>query len=226
MSELTERLRTELRDREYREGYDEAFLDHKIATQIRVLREQRGLTQKQLAKEAAMSQSRISEMEDQDYGSWSINTLRRLAYAFGVRLDVTFKEWGDLLTQVEHSSREDLERASFEDDPAFHPKARRATIRTEVTPSQIDATALTSLNLLDAHLVARPAALLRTAHHRQHSDLLPTNILTTGSFQFGTTVRLRPATYEIIHRIGTEEDVWQTINQQQPTPSPQPKLAM
>ena len=41
MSELTERLRNELKDREYREGYDEAFLDHRIATQIRVIREQR-----------------------------------------------------------------------------------------------------------------------------------------------------------------------------------------
>lgn len=119
MSELTEKLRTELQDREYREGYDEAFLDFKIATQIRVIREQRGWNQKDLAKAAGMSQSRISEMEDQDYGSWSVNTLRRLAYALGVRLNVEFEEWGNLLREVDEASREDLQRRSFEEDPAF-----------------------------------------------------------------------------------------------------------
>jgi transcriptional regulator with XRE-family HTH domain len=119
MSELTEQLRNELKDREYREGYDEAFLDHRIATQIRVIREQRGLTQSQLADAARMKQSRISHMEDEDYGSWSVNTLRRIAYALGVRLKVEFVEWGDILTEVETSDRAHLQRRRFEDDPAF-----------------------------------------------------------------------------------------------------------
>ncbi|MEA2162294.1 MAG: hypothetical protein QOK37_421 [Thermoanaerobaculia bacterium] len=119
MSELTDQLRVELQDREYREGYDEALLDHRIATQIRVLREQRGLTQSQLAEAAEMKQSRISAMEDEDYGSWSVNTLRRIAYALGVRLKVEFVEWGDILTEVETSDRAHLQRRRFEDDPAF-----------------------------------------------------------------------------------------------------------
>jgi transcriptional regulator with XRE-family HTH domain len=119
MSALTETLREELQDREYREGYDEAFLDHRIAAQLRVIREQRGLTQKQLADAAGMKQSRISAMEDEDYGSWSVNTLRRLAYALGVRLKVEFVEWGDLLFDVEHSGRQNLQRRSFEEDPLF-----------------------------------------------------------------------------------------------------------
>jgi transcriptional regulator with XRE-family HTH domain len=119
MSELTEQLRNELKDSEYREGYDEAFLDHRIATQIRVIREQRGLTQSQLAEAAEMKQSRISAMEDEDYGSWSVNTLRRIAYALGVRLKVEFVEWGDILTEVETSDRAHLQRRRFEDDPAF-----------------------------------------------------------------------------------------------------------
>jgi transcriptional regulator with XRE-family HTH domain len=119
MSELTEQLRNELKDREYREGYDEALLDHRIATQIRVIREQRALTQSQLAEAAEMKQSRISAMEDEDYGSWSVNTLRRIAYALGVRLKVEFVEWGDILTEVETSDRAHLQRRRFEDDPAF-----------------------------------------------------------------------------------------------------------
>lgn len=119
MSELTERLRSELRDREYREGYDEALLDHRIATQIRVIREQRGWTQQQLADAAQMRQSRISAMEDEDYGSWSINTLRRIAHALDVRLSVEFDEWGTLLDDVDYAGRKDLERRPFKEDPAF-----------------------------------------------------------------------------------------------------------
>lgn len=119
MSALTEKLRVELQDREYREGYDEAFLDHSIATQIRVIREQRGLTQKQLADAADMKQSRISAMEDEDYGSWSVNTLRRVAYALGVRLKVSFEEWGTLLSDIDRADRAGLQRRAFEDDPAF-----------------------------------------------------------------------------------------------------------
>lgn len=125
MSELTDRLLHELQDREYREGYDEALLDHVIASQIKVIREQRDLTQTGLAKAAGMKQSRISEIEDEDYGSWSINTLRRVAHALGVRLRVYMEEWSTILEDVERSDRNDLERRRFEDDPVFRlgPKA-------------------------------------------------------------------------------------------------------
>ena len=148
MSELIEQLRSELKDRAYREGYDEAFLDHRIATQIRVIREERPLTQSQLAKAAGMKQSRISAMEDEDYGSWSINTLRRIAYALGVRLKVEFVEWGDLLHDVEHSGREDLERKRFEEDPAFAP-AKEMTMEL--------AAAAFCLSTVTADLVVTPA---------------------------------------------------------------------
>jgi transcriptional regulator with XRE-family HTH domain len=119
MSELSEKLRRELCNQEYREGYDEAFLDHLIATQIRVIREQRQLTQGQLAEATGMKQSRISAIEDEDYGSWSVNTLRRVAYALGVRLRVYFDEWGTLLDDIDRAGRADLERRPFDEDPAF-----------------------------------------------------------------------------------------------------------
>jgi transcriptional regulator with XRE-family HTH domain len=129
MSGLIERLRVELRDREYREGYDEAYLDHHIATQIRAIREQRGWSQSDLAKAADMKQSRVSAMEDSDYGSWSINTLRRIAYALGVRLRVDFAEWGQLLEDIERSGRADLQRRPFDEDPAFQGAVRESKAR-------------------------------------------------------------------------------------------------
>jgi transcriptional regulator with XRE-family HTH domain len=127
MSALTEQLRQELRDREYREGYDEAFLDHHIATQIRAIREQRGWSQSELANAAGMKQSRISAMEGLDYGSWSVNSLRRVAYALGVRLRIDFAEWGDLLEDIERSGTADLQRRAFEDDPVFQKATQQTT---------------------------------------------------------------------------------------------------
>jgi transcriptional regulator with XRE-family HTH domain len=93
-----------------------------IATQIKVLREQRALTQKQLAHATGMAQPRIAVLEDINYSAWSINTLRRLAEAFDIRLSVKFETFSSLIPEIETFSKESLERASFEDDAWFHKK--------------------------------------------------------------------------------------------------------
>lgn len=104
---------------EYRAGYAESFLDTRIATQIRVLREQRGWTQAQLAEAAGMKQSRICALEDANYSSWSVTTLKRLARAFDVPLDVEFGTFGQLLREVSTFNRDSLQRPEFAKDPAF-----------------------------------------------------------------------------------------------------------
>jgi transcriptional regulator with XRE-family HTH domain len=118
-NEVVERLRRDFQESTYRHVYDSGFLDSSIATQIKVLREQRGWKQSDLAREAKTGQSRISEIEDVNYSSWSIRTLRRLAKAFDVRLKVSFEEFGTLLTDFTKLNRTSLERCSFRDDPAF-----------------------------------------------------------------------------------------------------------
>lgn len=119
MNALFKRLWQAFRDKEYRQVYAEGFSDSKIATQIKVLREQRGWTQQQLADAAGMRQSRIATMEDVNYSSWSIRTLRRVAAAFDVWLDVEFKECGAVWTELRDLSRESLQRRSFHNDPVF-----------------------------------------------------------------------------------------------------------
>lgn len=119
MSKLRERLKKQFQDEEFRNGYADESLNAYIATQIKVLREQRNLTQAKLAELAGMKQARIAVLENVNYSSWSITTLKRLAEAFRLRLSVKFEEFGDLLTEVETFSRERLEKRSFEDDPAF-----------------------------------------------------------------------------------------------------------
>ena len=89
-TQLYEQLWTEFEDQEYRHAYADSMVDSTIATQLKLLREQNALTQAQLAALAEMQQSRISAMEDVNYSSWSVTTLKRLAKAFDCGLEVRF----------------------------------------------------------------------------------------------------------------------------------------
>lgn len=125
MSEIRSDALREFHDIEHRHAYCDEFLNVSIATQIKVLREQRTLTQKELAANTGMKQSRISALEDANYSSWSINTLRRLARAFDVTLTVTFETFGEKLSRIESFSRDSLEVSKFEDDPVFSVKPEK-----------------------------------------------------------------------------------------------------
>src|SRR5438309_1272343 len=72
-SAARKKLRGEFQDRSRRQACADETLNKTIATQIRVLREQRKLTQKQLADLTGMTQPRIAVLEKSDYSSWSIN---------------------------------------------------------------------------------------------------------------------------------------------------------
>lgn len=117
--------REKLREKAYRESYGDSFLDSLIATQIRVLREQRKLNQKQLGDLAGMKQSRISTMENVNYCSWSVATLKRLAHAFDVPLIVRFESFGSLLGDEARLTADNLKRPSFDQDYVFYDATRR-----------------------------------------------------------------------------------------------------
>lgn len=119
MSELVDKLRSEFRDEEYRHSYAEECLNTMIATQIKVLREQREMTQSALANKAEMLQPRLSVMENADYSNWSVRTLKRLARAFDLALSVKFESFSEAILDFEEMSKETLSRPSFKDDPVF-----------------------------------------------------------------------------------------------------------
>ncbi len=107
-------------DSDFRHEYTDQFLQIRIASQIKALREQRGWTQQSLAERAEMKQSRVSAMENVNYSSWNVRTLRRLARAFDVALNVEFKSFGARLVEdMEPFSRRSLEVVPFEEDPIF-----------------------------------------------------------------------------------------------------------
>ncbi len=119
MNDTLESLRQELKDPEYSEGYAESFLDSYIATQIKVLREQAGFSQQQLAVALGTKQGVISRIENVNYSKWNVSTLKKLARAFRVRLKVSFETYGSLLSDVESFSRDNLQRTPREADPVL-----------------------------------------------------------------------------------------------------------
>ena len=114
-----ENLKEQFSDEDYRYGYAESFLNSYVAAQIKILREQRELTQAQLAERIGTKQAGISRLENVNYTAWKVDTLTRLARALGVRLRISFEEFGSLPDDIDHFGRASLQKAAFEDDPVF-----------------------------------------------------------------------------------------------------------
>src|SRR5580704_8339420 len=118
-------------DEQVRYAVAEDFLSVYIAAQIKELRGNR--TQQEIADAIGTKQSGISRLENVNYSSWEVETLRKLARAFGVRLKISFEEFGTLLTEMDNFNKETIRRHRFEDDPAFKepvPKRKRRKIRS------------------------------------------------------------------------------------------------
>jgi len=110
MNDTAEELLQELRDYDYAEGYAETLLSARIATQIKVLREQQEMKQTELASLMGTTQTVISRIENVNYSSWSIKTLKKIARAFKLRLKVSFESFGTLPDELEGFTKESLER--------------------------------------------------------------------------------------------------------------------
>jgi transcriptional regulator with XRE-family HTH domain len=120
MSVSREQLVEELRgSREYREAYAESHLNHTLAAQIRLIREQRGLSQKELAVKIGKHQPGLSRIEDSNYGKWNVATLRQVAGALDTCLQVSLEPYGKLVDAALELSPESLLRPTFEEDPVF-----------------------------------------------------------------------------------------------------------
>ncbi len=108
---LTTLVTEELRDPEYAAGYSESYVLAFIAAQIKVLREQQGMSQAQLADKIGTQQPGIARLEDCNHTP-SIGTLLKIAKAFGLRLKVSFETTESLPFEVAAFNRDSLQRAS------------------------------------------------------------------------------------------------------------------
>lgn len=95
-----------LSNKDYRDAFMSAKIDADLAGQIYALREQQSLTQEELGHRALMAQSRIAKLEGSCEGV-SVATLKRLAAAFDVGLQIKFVPFSDIITS---SVRDNLDR--------------------------------------------------------------------------------------------------------------------
>ena len=151
MAAIGETLRNDLRDPEFAEVYAETFLDTYIATQIKVLREQREMTQAQLAALLGTTQTVVSRIESVNYSSWNIKTLKKIARKLRVRLRVSFETYGSLIGDMERFDKATLQRPALEDDHVLQGEAvtaeQLAELKEILAPSEMDVTRIDVFNV-------------------------------------------------------------------------------
>jgi len=118
-------------DPEYRHAWNLENVYTGICFQIRALREQRGLSQSALGKEAKMAQERISILEDPNADTRpTLNTLLRLADSLDVGLDVRFVPYGTVINRSIKTDMKELGVLSFADE--LHQLEREITSEPEL----------------------------------------------------------------------------------------------
>ncbi|MBI1977617.1 MAG: helix-turn-helix transcriptional regulator [Candidatus Omnitrophica bacterium] len=90
LRKFRDRLREELKNPEFKKVFDEEDVYARLAVQIAKLREDQGLSQKDLAKRLHTSQQMISRLEDPGNRSLSIQTLVKLAQALHKKIEIGF----------------------------------------------------------------------------------------------------------------------------------------
>ena len=138
-----------LADEEFRCGYAESFLNTSVAAQIKAIREQRGLTQAELAEKIGSKQAGVSRLENVNYSAWKTETLRKMARALNVRLKITFETFGTLLDEVEDFNRESLERPTPAEDVSLTQPKRRPAQTAVVGGEMVTSTGSSFLSLTD-----------------------------------------------------------------------------
>ncbi len=84
------RLREDLKDPEFEAHYQEERQALKLAMMIAKLREEKGLSQQQMAKLMGTSQQAISRIESGEYEGFTLRTLDKIAEATGTRVKIEF----------------------------------------------------------------------------------------------------------------------------------------
>lgn len=123
-------LMEKLKDESYRHEFVESNLEIGLAMQIRRLREERGWTQAELASKTGKKQSVISQLEDHDYGSYTLKTLKTLAKSYDVGLSVRFVAFSDLVQMTTDMTNVQISPPSFSDDELkFTPRTGWASVQ-------------------------------------------------------------------------------------------------
>jgi len=84
-------LDRQLKDKEFAARFKKAGAAWDIAIKLAALREESGLSQKELAQRAGTTQQQISRLESPSYEGHSLSMLRRVAGVLGTTVEVELK---------------------------------------------------------------------------------------------------------------------------------------
>jgi DNA-binding XRE family transcriptional regulator len=96
-----------LKTKKFRDGFVSARIMQTLALQARAMREERDLSQTQLAKDLDTSQNAIYRLENPGYGK-SISTLMKVASFFDVGLVVRFERFSGIVDWVSDMDSESI----------------------------------------------------------------------------------------------------------------------
>lgn len=116
LSKSMEKSFRRLSNREARNAFVDAELINGLAHQIRVLRQQRGWTQHDLAVKLGTSQTAVSRLEDPSYGRYSVKSLLALGGALDVALYVRFLPFSQFIAETWDTSEERFKADSYEEE--------------------------------------------------------------------------------------------------------------
>jgi transcriptional regulator with XRE-family HTH domain len=133
LQSIDTRVAERLRDREFRREWFRAELEQNVPAMFRDLREERGLTQTDLADLVEMKQSAVSRFEKSAEPKWKFETLLRLAEALDAQLVVSLLKAEDVIKHYE----EEEARATVESTAA-----ERATSSAPATRSILEGSSI------------------------------------------------------------------------------------
>lgn len=99
-----------------RHAYVQAEVVTALAVQIRLIRQQRGWTQQQLAKRLGTTQAAVSRLEDPSYGRVTLRSLLDLSKVFDTGLQVRFVSTIRMLRDTWNPNHAAMRVDSFEDE--------------------------------------------------------------------------------------------------------------
>ena len=115
ISDKERQILESLASKEYREAFS-SDVGTGIAFQVKLMRENRGWSQSDLADRLGTNHSRISRWENPNYGRYSLTTLKALAAVFDVALLVKFIPFSELVKDLLSISDVSLSPPSYDSE--------------------------------------------------------------------------------------------------------------
>ncbi|MFH0985129.1 MAG: helix-turn-helix transcriptional regulator [Candidatus Omnitrophota bacterium] len=88
MRKFRDRLKEDLQDKNFKKAFDEEDVFARLAVEIAKVREEQGISQRELAERLHTTQQTVSRLENPRNRSFSLSTLIKLAKVFHKSLEI------------------------------------------------------------------------------------------------------------------------------------------